>query len=82
METMKKTPLKTAKNGKITVNLFYNFNDRKAVDSEKIQAVSVGAFLTIQHAEVLAVETLNGIDYVTLDLNFDGLVKFIRSKQK
>lgn len=62
--------------------LFYNFNDRKAVDSEKIQAVSVGAFLTIQHAEVLAVETLNGIDYVTLDLNFDGLVKFIRRKQK
>lgn len=27
MATMKNTPLKTAKNGKITVNLFYDFID-------------------------------------------------------
>ena len=28
METMKNTPLKTAKNGKITVNLYYDFIDK------------------------------------------------------
>lgn len=27
METMKSTPIKTAKNGKITANIYYNFID-------------------------------------------------------
>lgn len=53
-----------------TNKLYYNFKDRKRVDSEKAQAKNGGCFYRLGQAEVIKTYSRNGKDFVCLDVNF------------